>query len=554
MNSQLIDLLQLELFTGCSPDDLALAARAIVGVREVNEGEVLCRLGDRADQWWIVREGLADITLHGLYLATVGPGETIGEQGSFGSTARTATATAATDMVLIEVGGEAFVDALLESPSLGLSLLRQMSNRLQRANELSYALSLGEYQGRPPRDPSWPGAKAPDRPVDTVTFDPFAPGYFDNPYPQYAALREHDPVHLEALTGSYVLTRYADVHRFTRDRTLLMSIEHATSNQIVDAEIARVQASPIELNQMMLRSDGEDHARLRGLVSQVFTPSAIAAWRSHAEAVVESLLDRASEWEIIDVIDDYALALPAQIISEMLGLPRSDIPMLRTWSRAMTKTLDPLNSPEEEQASIDATRQISDYLDAAITEKRSRPGDDILTQLIEVEAAGERLSTSELIAQVVLLYVAGHETTLNLIGNGIVHLFEYPGQFDRLLTDPGIDANAIEELLRFDSPIQFTRRIAIDTVDVRGDSIPAGSVVLLGLGAANRDPDMWGPTADTVDLGRMGANRHASFGGGPHYCLGASLARLEDRSHSPGSSAGFPAWSRPMAGPSGAVG
>ncbi len=527
VESKVADLWQLALFKDCVADDLEGVMRAIVGIRELADGEVLCHVGDAADRWWIVREGLADVTMHGLYLATVGPGETIGEQGSFDRTARTATVTAATDMVLIEVDGETFVDAILESPSLALSLLKQLSDRLRHANELSYSLSLGEFGGRPPRDASRPALEEQRPPVGEVMFDPFAPGYFENPYPQYAALRERDPVHLEAVTGAYVLTRYADVHRFTRDRSLLMSIDRATPNQTVDAEIARIQSSPIELDQMMLRSDGSDHLRLRSLVSKVFTPNAITAWRHRAEAIVESLLDRAAENEVVDVIDDYALVLPAQIISEMLGLPQSDIPLLRSWSRAMTKTLDPLNTPEEEKASMEATGQIADYLKTAIAEKRLRPGDDVLTRLIEVEAAGDRLSTSELIAQVVLLYVAGHETTLNLIGNGLVHLFDYPGQFDRLLTDPGIDANAIEELLRFDSPVQFTRRIAVDTLEVRDATIPAGSVVLLGLGAANRDPDMWGPTADTVDLGRIGANKHVSFGGGTHYCLGASLARLE---------------------------
>jgi cytochrome P450 len=227
------------------------------------------------------------------------------------------------------------------------------------------------------------------------------------------------------------------------------------------------------------------------------------------------------------VMDDYALLLPAQIISEMLGMPHDDIPSLRRWSHAITKSLDPLLTPEEGEAVVSASREMIAYLEAIILDKRAHPADDILTALIEANEGGDTLSDHELLSQVLLLYIAGHETTLNLVGNGLTHLFEFPDQLDLLRTDPSLDANAIEEMLRFDSPVQFTRRIAADDLTVGDDVIPGGSVVLLGLGAANRDPDKWGPTADRVDLAREGANTHVSFGGGPHHCLGAALARLE---------------------------
>jgi cytochrome P450 len=280
-------------------------------------------------------------------------------------------------------------------------------------------------------------------------------------------------------------------------------------------------------DRMMLRRDGEDHDRLRRLVARVFTPKAVAAWRERAESVVEGLLAEAESRPSMDVIADYALILPAQIISEMLGMPHGDIPQLRAWSHAMTKTLDPLNSPEEEAQSLAAGRCMAEYITGIVAEKRTRPGEDILTALLQAEESGDRLDHDELVAQVILLYVAGHETTLNLVGSGLTNLFAQPDQLDRLRTDPGLDANAIEELLRYDSPVRFSRRISTAAFEIGSVGIPSGAVVLLALGAANRDPDKWGPSADVVDLGRPGANEHTSFGGGAHYCIGASLARLE---------------------------
>ena len=360
-----------------------------------------------------------------------------------------------------------------------------------------------------------------------VAFNPYEPGYFANPYAQYAALRETDPVHLAASTGSYVITRYDDVHRLNRDRSMIVSIDYAASTASIDAERERLNANNGIAKLSMLRRDGDDHTRLRRLVTRVFTPRAIGQWRERAETLVDSLLADAAQKEQFDVISDYALKLPAQIISEMLGMPHDDIGKLRAWSNAIAKTLDPLNTPEESAASVAAAGAMADYLTRVIDDKRKNPANDILSDLIQAEESGDKLTFDELRIQVLLLYIAGHETTLNLIGNGLTNLFRFPGELDRLRTDPSLDANAIEELLRFDSPVQFTRRITAEPVEVGGTTIPTGTVVTLGLAAGNRDPEKWGPTADQVDLSRKGANEHLSFGAGAHYCLGATLARLE---------------------------
>ena len=278
---------------------------------------------------------------------------------------------------------------------------------------------------------------------------------------------------------------------------------------------------------MMIRRDGDDHLRLRRLVSKVFTPRAISRWQERAESIVERLLTAASERDGIDVIADYALPLPAQVITEMLGLPADDTPQLRAWSRTLTRGLDPLSSQADEEASIDAGRGIGEYLQRIVADKRNRAGDDILTALLCAEDAGDMLDDNEVVAQVILLYIAGHETTLNLIGNGVTHLLANPEQLERLRVEPSLDANAIEEVLRFDSPAQLTRRVSLETLDIDGVTIPAGSHLTLSLASANHDPRKWGPTADALDIARPGANEHVSFGGGAHYCLGASLARLE---------------------------
>jgi cytochrome P450 len=512
------ELSTLELFGGCEPAELERVARALAGTREIGEGVVLCREGETADRWWIVVEGMADVTVRGLYVATIGPGETIGELALLDGEPRNATVTATTDMILEEVEGDGFVEALVETPRLALALLRELAVRLRRANDLSAGPPIVVEAAVPTPAPVVAGP---------IEYNPFAPGYFANPYVQYAALREHEPVYLEPASGAYLLTRYDDIHRVTRDRALTVEIAFATPTPAIEAEKALIRESGGRPDMMMLRRDGDDHTRLRRLVAKVFTPRAIAAWRERAESVVDRLLIEAAARGEIDVIADYALVLPAQIISEMLGMPHADIPQLRAWSHAMTKTLDPINTPEEEAASADASRSMSAYVENVIADKRAHPADDILTALIEAEETGDRLSSDELLAQVILLYIAGHETTLNLIGNGLTHLFEFPDQLDRLRTDSSLDANAIEELLRFDSPVQFARRIAAESLEIDGVTVPAGSVMLLALAAANRDPRKWGSDADLIDLARVGANEHVSFGGGAHFCLGAALARLE---------------------------
>ncbi len=387
----------------------------------------------------------------------------------------------------------------------------------------------------PPARTDVPGAS-----VDTAVFDPFAPGYFDDPYRHYAALRRTEPAYFEPRGTAYIVTRYADVHRLARDRSMLVEITRATPTPRIMAEVARNAAVDAGADKWMVFRDGEDHARLRRLVSQVFTPNALASWHQRTEALVAQLLEAAEDHDPFDVIDQFARPLPALIISEMLGIPAADMPLLLEWSHALIYTIESLNTPDQERDLVEATRSMIEYLRRLIADKRARPEDDILSALLAAEDAGDHLSAEEVVAQVVMLYFAGHETTENLIGNGLTHLFAHPEQLARLRTDPAIDGPAIEELLRFDAPVQFTRRIAVRPFELHGTPIPVGADVLLGLGAANRDPDKWGPRADVLDLTRADAADHMTFSGGAHHCLGASLARLEGRIALPGLIRRFP--------------
>jgi cytochrome P450 len=514
-----VALSEFELFERCTEDDLAVLRRAVSGLRRMREGEVICAEDEEADRWWIVVEGQADVTWRGLYLGTIMAGQTIGELALLDGKPRTATVTATTDMVLQEFDGQGFVDALLDAPQMAVALLRQFATRLRATDRL------------PTLPATPPGPAAPRRPVAVRAmqprqFDPGVDGYFDDPYAHLASLREQSAVQWSEPIRSWVVTRYHDVHALSRDRSLLGSVGTLDPLATLTGQASEAHRRR-RLDKTMTRRDGEDHRRLRRLVSMVFTPRAVSSWRDRAERIVEQLLADAADKGTIDVMSDFALPVPVQIISEMLGMPAGDFDRLRQWSQILTKGLDPSITPEEDDAATAAGQAMFDYVGEVVADKRKRPGDDILTALILAEEGGDRLDTEEIQAQVMTLYIAGHETTANLIGNGLTHLFRFPDQMDVLRADPGLDANAVEELLRYDCPAQFTRRVNPGPLEVAGTTIPEGSLLTLALGSANRDPRKWGPTADVLDVARPGANEHVSFGGGSHFCLGNALARLE---------------------------
>ena len=350
----------------------------------------------------------------------------------------------------------------------------------------------------------------------------FDPAFLEDPYPAYHQLRAEDPIHRHPL-GFYVLTRYDDVAGFLRDPRFGKSGYQA----LFEARFGSGPNGPW-LPASMLFRDPPDHTRLRALVSKAFTPSVVETLRGHVEAIVERLLDRVADLPRVDVIEALAYPLPVTVISELMGVPADDNEMIKEWSRDVARALDAIALPVGPEVIVRgsrATEEIAGYFRALAEERRRRPGSDLLSGLVEAEEAGDRLSERELLATCLLLYVAGHETTVNLIGNGLLALLRHPEERRRLHADPARLPAAVEELLRYDSPVQRTGRMAAEDADIAGVPIPKGTLVLGLVGAANRDPSHFAEP-DRLDLGRD-QPRHLAFGAGIHYCLGASLARLE---------------------------
>ncbi|WP_040494970.1 cytochrome P450 [Ilumatobacter nonamiensis] len=363
--------------------------------------------------------------------------------------------------------------------------------------------------------------------VQPIFFNPLEDGYVENPWGHFDDLRRLEPVHHSPI-GQWFLFGYDDVSTLLRDPN--QSVDDANiahHNQDRLAQIEAAYGPDAERSTSMLGRDAPDHTRLRRLVSKAFTPAAIAALRPVIEELVDDSLDEMEQRGTTEIVHDLAFPLPFDVISVMLGMPEADKDQIAEWSSAVVKTLDPIISDEEVFAAADAGRKMEALLAEVIEWKRANPADDLLTALIQAEEDGDRLSPKELRDQVQLLFIAGHETTVNLIGTGIYELLRNPQQASLLRDDPALDVNAVDELLRFVSPVQFSRRITMAPIEIGGHAIDTGSVVMTGLASANHDPAKWGDDADEIDVRRTGTAQHVAFGSGSHYCLGSSLARLE---------------------------
>jgi cytochrome P450 len=359
-------------------------------------------------------------------------------------------------------------------------------------------------------------------------FNPFAPGYAEDPYPTYAALRASGRTNRHQL-GFWTLSHYADVHELLRSKN---SVEdrHLGPSPLRDMIESMHGDRPVRaLGLSMLDRDPPDHTRLRKLVTKAFTVRSISALEPRVEQLVSDALDRLEEAGSGDLIEALAYPLPFTVICDMLGMPETDHAALRELTAILVGSLEPVVDPAR-LAEIDrAGREISERIAVAIEAKRREPGDDLLTRLIEAEEGGDTLTDEELVAQVTLLYAAGHETTVNLIANGTLALLRHPDQAELLRGRTDLDVTGVDELLRYDSPVQMSRRVMLAPYRVGDTEIPAGAFVQAGLASANRDEGFWGPDAGTLRLDRPNAKAHLSFGGGPHHCLGAALARLEGR-------------------------
>jgi cytochrome P450 len=347
--------------------------------------------------------------------------------------------------------------------------------------------------------------------------NPLDPEFRNDPYPGLRRLRECDPVNLTPI-GVWRLTRYADVNRLLHDVP--------AGVRTTEGELPGIDEQLTGQRQFMLQQDPPTHGRLRRLVSGAFTPRAIGALRASVERVVDECLDRVAAQGTMDVIRDLALPVPSTIICEMMGVPVGDRDRFTVWTAQATFGLaSPLLPPPIIEAARAAGTALADYFQGLIADRRAHPRDDVLGTLIRAEEQGDRLSTPELVSQAIGLLIAGFETTIGLIGNGVRALVRHPAELAKLRARPDLVASAVEECLRWDGPIILTARILHADVDFGGTTIPKNAPVWGMLAAADRDPAAF-PDPDRFDVERR-PNDHLAFGGGAHFCLGASLARLE---------------------------
>jgi cytochrome P450 len=354
--------------------------------------------------------------------------------------------------------------------------------------------------------------------------DPFSPENWADPYPLYDALRASDPIHRDPEFGTWILTRYADCEAILRNPRWSSDRSHARNKRPVEEMSMRESIGELDFP-VLLFMDPPDHTRLRKLVSKAFTPRSVERLRPRVEEIVDARLDEAAERGGMELIADLAYPLPVTVICELLGVPSEDQHLFGPWSSDASRLLDGDLDEATTQQGMVATMQLLNYFNDLFEERRREPQDDLLSGLVAAESEGDRLSETELRAITILLFIAGHETTMNLIGNGMLALLRNRSQYELLSADPSLAVGATEEILRYDGPVHVTGRVALDDLEVGGHAFEAGEQVVTHVAAANRDPARFDdPTR--LDIQRPD-NHHLTFSGGIHYCLGAALARLE---------------------------
>ncbi len=358
------------------------------------------------------------------------------------------------------------------------------------------------------------------------TYHLLAPEVTENPYPIYRDMREHDPVYWDVSLDRWFLTRYADVQTLLNHpqaRAEKFKIDSSSLPPEVQGDVGMLYRL---LSQQMLFRDPPEQTRLRGLAAKSFTPRVIETIRTRIHQITHELLDQVQAQGQMELMSDFAFHLPAIVIAELLGVPPGDRDRFKIWSDDLITFLGTFYTTWEEIAVIGASlKGLVLYLQGIVDEARLNPQDNLLGALVLAEEQGDRLNAEELLANVVLLLAAGHETTTNLIGNGMLALLQNRDQWEKLKSDPSLLPGTVEELLRYDSPVQIAVRYAGTDMEIGGTQIASGQIVQAYLGAANRDPLVFA-SPDRLDITRQGT-RHLSFGYGPHYCLGAALARME---------------------------
>lgn len=358
-----------------------------------------------------------------------------------------------------------------------------------------------------------------------LKFNPYDPAFQANPYPLYHQLRSVEPIH-QSFKGMWVVTRYADAKAVLRDPRFCVdkmpnSVKHK-SNYLEQRNFDRLAQA---IDKWLIFLDPPEHTRLRGLVSKAFSSASLQRLRPQIQQITNELISKVRTQGFMDIISDFACPLPCNVIAAILGIPVEDWFKLYHWSDELSNILDPLRSLEDYEQMNKVALEFTDYFKNLIAQRQQSPQQDLLSALIAVKEQDNKLSEEEIISVCMLLFFTGEETTVNLIGNGMLALLRHPEQMQQIKIQPTLIQNAVEEILRYDSPIQITTRVATENIDIDNVTIRSGEKVLVILGAANRDPAQF-PDPDRFDITRAN-NSHLAFADGIHYCLGAALTRIE---------------------------
>lgn len=359
----------------------------------------------------------------------------------------------------------------------------------------------------------------------TLKFNPYDPKTIANPYPIYHYFRSVEPIH-QSFTGMWVLTRYANAKAVLRDpRFCVYKMQKNVKNKSLSLKERDFNTLAQAIDKWLIFLDPPEHTRLRGLISKAFSATSIKFLRPQIQQITNELISKVRHKGFMDIMSDFACPLPCSVIAAILGVPIEDWFKLYHWSDKLSNILDPLSALEDYEQMNRVALEFIDYFKSLIAQRQKSPQQDLLSALITVKEQQNKLSEEEIISICMLLFFAGEETTVNLIGNGMLALLCNPQQMQRLKTQPTLIQSAVEEMLRYDSPIQIITRVATEDVDLDGITIRVGEKVIVVLGAANRDPAQF-PEPDRFDITRAN-NSHLAFVDGIHYCLGAVLARIE---------------------------
>ncbi len=362
-----------------------------------------------------------------------------------------------------------------------------------------------------------------------AAFDPSASAFQQDPYPALNAIREATPVFRNPRTGQWTVTRFESVHALLRDRRLGRTYTHVATHDEMGRPAPDPRWSDFTASEefSLLNLEPPDHTRIRALLAKVFTPSGVAGMRPHLDATSGRLLAEACERDDVDLLRDYAMPYSIDIICTLLGVPVIDGAQLLAWSHAIVKMYELSTTDAQRVAANAAGREFVDYARDLIAAKRKNPDNTLVSDLVQVEEAGDRLTEDEIVSTVVVLLNAGHEATVNVHGNGMRAFFRHPDEWRRVQAGEVTARSAVEEMTRWDAPLQLFERfvLARDGIELAGQHLPFGSEIAMLFGSANRDPRRF-PDAERFDAGRNDAG-HIGFGGGIHFCIGAPLARLE---------------------------